>query len=134
MSTINTPPQLDVTYNGRTQEPGAEVLTLNRHNGSQDQKLPGIGVDQVNAGVNTAPPSSEQPKALQEALSQIRDQVQTVRRELEFSIDEELQKVIITVHDSESGDVIRQIPSEEFIRMARAMNEAETPHILDAQA
>lgn len=46
---------------------------------------------------------------------------QNISRDLEFTIDDELGKTIITVYDSESEEVVRQIPSEEVLALAKSL-------------
>ena len=47
----------------------------------------------------------------------------TVRRELEFRVDEESGRTIITVRNKETGEIVRQIPAEEVLAMAHAVAE-----------
>lgn len=47
---------------------------------------------------------------------------------LQFEIDRDTNKVIVKVVDRNSGEIIRQIPNEEVVRMAKAMRE--TPGLL----
>ncbi|QPL46328.1 flagellar protein FlaG [Halomonas sp. A40-4] len=44
-------------------------------------------------------------------------------RGIEFEISEDLSRVITRVVDRDSGDVIRQIPAEEVIRIAEQLQE-----------
>ncbi|GGW73457.1 flagellar protein FlaG [Alteromonas halophila] len=57
-----------------------------------------------------------------ENLSEMVEQVQSFfrgqNRNLTFAIDDETQRSVVTVKDSDSGDVIRQIPSEELLQLA----------------
>ena len=46
-----------------------------------------------------------------------------VRRELEFRVDEESGRTIITVRNKETGEIVRQIPAEEVLAMAHAVAE-----------
>ncbi len=78
--------------------------------------------------------SSPSPASVEEAIVQFKQQVQNLRRELEFSFDEETRQVIIKVHDSETGEVVRQIPSEEFVAMARRLGASHDPSLIDTQA
>ena len=45
------------------------------------------------------------------------------QRNLSFSIDEDSGVSVVRVIDSESGDVIRQMPSEAWVKMARQISE-----------
>jgi len=58
------------------------------------------------------------PKALQTALSKMTEHVQNLQRALQFSVDEESGETIVKVVDSETKEVIRQIPSEELLAIA----------------
>lgn len=52
---------------------------------------------------------------------------------IRFEIDSELDAVIVKVIDKESGDVIRQIPSEELVELSRKIKDHNL-HILDVIA
>ncbi len=56
-------------------------------------------------------------------MSQLSNYVQSVQRNLNFSIDESSGQTVIKVIDSESEEIIRQIPSEEMLALARRLNE-----------
>lgn len=45
--------------------------------------------------------------------------------ELSFSVDSELNQVVVTVTDLNTREVIRQIPSEEMIALARRLKEMD---------
>ena len=60
--------------------------------------------------------AQELRRAVEDVESFVQGQGQA--RNLAFSVDEDTNRSIVTVRDSESGDVIRQIPSEEVLRLA----------------
>jgi len=60
-----------------------------------------------------------QAEKLHVAVSQINDYVQNLQRNLQFSVDEVTGKDVVTIIDSETEQVIRQIPSEEILEVAR---------------
>lgn len=66
------------------------------------------------------------PLNIESAVSEINDFVQTKNRQLSFSIDEESERAVVKVTDSESGDVIRQIPSEEVLALSERIKELDT--------
>jgi len=68
---------------------------------------------------------TEQEK-LKMAVQEIENFVQSVRRNLEFSIDEPSGKVVVKVIASESGEVVRQIPNEEILKLANSLNDASS--------
>ncbi|AZD00894.1 flagellar protein FlaG [Pseudomonas chlororaphis] len=68
---------------------------------------------------------TEQDK-LKMAIKEIEEFVQSVKRNLEFSIDEPSGKVVVKVIASDSGEVIRQIPNEEVLKLANSLNDASS--------
>lgn len=58
-----------------------------------------------------------------EAVTSLNDYVQSVRRDLQFSIDEQTGVTVIKVVDSETQEVIRQIPPDEVLNLARRLGE-----------
>jgi len=73
------------------------------------------------------------PAEISEAVSRLNDHVQNISRDLEFTVDKELNRTIITVYDAETEEVIRQIPPEEVLSLARYL-EAEGSVIMKTKA
>ncbi len=48
---------------------------------------------------------------------------QSLNRKIDYHIQQDNNKVIIQVRDGETGEVIRQIPQEEFVRLADRISE-----------
>lgn len=67
----------------------------------------------------------ENEKQLDDAISKVESFLKVQNRDLAFSIDEETNRSIVTVKDSQSGDVIRQIPSEEVLKLAERIQELQ---------
>ena len=63
---------------------------------------------------------------LKAAVQEIEKFVQSVKRNLEFSIDEASGKVVVKVIASDSGEVVRQIPNEEILKLANSLNDASS--------
>jgi flagellar protein FlaG len=61
-------------------------------------------------------PESEQ---IEEVLTRLQNSLQHVEPRIELSVDKELNQVIVRLFDKESGDLIRQIPSEEILELDR---------------
>lgn len=76
-------------------------------------------------------PSAED---LQEVISQIERYLESSRTGLEFRVDRDLDQVIVSVVDPRDGTVLRQMPSEEALRIARAMADEGDGGLLDALA
>ena len=62
---------------------------------------------------------------LSDAISRVESFLQGQNRNLVFSIDENTERSVVTVLDSDTGDVIRQIPSEELLVLAKRIQELQ---------
>lgn len=77
---------------------------------------------QTNAAVeraNTAP-SIDQVK---QAVQDINKSFQALSRGLEFTIDEDSNRTIVKVVDQQTKEVIRQLPSQETLEIAKALDQ-----------
>lgn len=63
---------------------------------------------------------------LEKAMNNIQEFVQSVRRDINFSLDDGNGRVVVKVTDANSGDVIRQIPSEEALKLAENLTEVRS--------
>lgn len=67
----------------------------------------------------------EQAPELAGAVQEIQSFLQAQNRNLAFSVDENTNRSVVTVKDSTSGDVIRQIPSDEVLRLAERIKDLQ---------
>ena len=67
---------------------------------------------------------------LQQAVSKLNDFVQTIQRNLQFNIDKDSGVMVVKVIDTKSSKVIRQIPTEETLKMARSLVEHDDKAVL----
>ena len=63
---------------------------------------------------------------LEKAVGEIRDFVQSSQRQLDFSIDDSTGRVVVKVIATQSGEVIRQLPSETALKLAQSLSEASS--------
>ncbi len=68
------------------------------------------------------PPDAE---AVRQAVEHISAFVKSSQRNLEFSLDRETGIMVVKVVDTESGEVIRQIPPEETLAIAKQLDSAQ---------
>ncbi|MFS1702331.1 flagellar protein FlaG [Alteromonas sp. AMM-1] len=59
------------------------------------------------------------------AVQEIQSFLQVQNRNLAFSIDDDTKRSVVTVKDSSSGAVIRQIPSDEVLRLAERIKDLQ---------
>ncbi|MNK94680.1 flagellar protein FlaG [compost metagenome] len=78
--------------------------------------------------VETVAQAATEPKRdeLEKAVTDIREFVQASQRKLDFSIDDSTGRVVVKVIATDSGDVIRQIPSETALKLAQSLSQASS--------
>ncbi|HYF76252.1 MAG TPA: flagellar protein FlaG [Symbiobacteriaceae bacterium] len=85
-------------------------------------------VEPVEAGregahVGPDPKSKEpNPSLLDEAVKRMNQAVEAFGRSLEFEVSKE-NRIVIKVIDKSSGEIIRQIPPDEFLDIFRRMDD-----------
>ena len=90
------------------------------------QTAPVAGRQEAAAGGKVSPAeataelTSEQ---VVDAVNNITDHIQHLSRSLQFVVDDQTGDTVVTVSDRETGEVVRQIPSEEVMAMARYLAE-----------
>ncbi|WP_339724808.1 flagellar protein FlaG [uncultured Paraglaciecola sp.] len=60
------------------------------------------------------------------AVTQLSEFLQTSNRQLNFSVDEGSNKQVVKVTDAESGKIIRQIPTEEVLKLSERLQDLQT--------
>jgi len=76
-------------------------------------------------------PSAEQ---LKNVVDNINKTLRQSNRNLEFSVDDTTQKQLVKLVDTETGDVIRQFPSEEALAISRAIDQFQQGLLLKQEA
>lgn len=100
----------------------ADNLTLLKQNERQET----VASDAVEAV-----PDRQQ---LDSAVTQLNDFVQSIQRDLKFSIDEDSGTVVVKIIDRSSGDLIRQVPQENVLKMVRDLQEFKEGQLFEAKA
>jgi len=68
---------------------------------------------------------------LESAVQSMQSFAQSISRDLDFRIDDDSGRVVVQVIASDSGELIRQIPSEEALKLAEHLNEMRSLLIRD---
>ena len=91
--------------------------------------------EQATATASTAPtPVDKEAPELQAAVETVRTVVTDLQRQLQFTVDEESGRTIITVIDRESGKIVRQIPPEELLQIAARVASGGNINLIDGRA
>ena len=62
---------------------------------------------------------------LQQALEDVQNAIGTITNDLRFSIDQDTGRTIVKIVDRETDEVIKQFPSDEMIRIAKALDKLQ---------
>lgn len=97
---------------------------------------------------NVLPPVAEAAKSIpqetvnsqavqekvQAAVAQMNEYIQSTQRDLNFTFDPDSGETVVKVLDRVTQEVIRQIPSEIFLRLAQQMAIDDQVSLINAQA
>ena len=76
-------------------------------------------------------PSSEQLKTAVNVINQVMRQS---NNSLEFSVDTDTNRTVVKMKDTETGELIRQFPSEETLAISRAIDQFQQGLLLKQKA
>ena len=99
-----------------------------------EEKVQVSGINPVTRGSQEVSQFSEQKEKqenlqlLNDTVSQINDHMQSINRNLQFSVDESSDQqsgspIIVKVIDADTDELVRQIPSEEVLNVRHALAE-----------
>jgi flagellar protein FlaG len=99
---------------------GNDINTVMEPRGIQAEATAKTGSD------NQGNSSSSQERNLHDVIHDVENYVQNMRKHLSFSVEEDTGKTVIKVMDAQTDELIRQIPSEEFLEIAKAIEKTKS--------
>jgi len=82
-------------------------------------------VAQLQVASDASTSKTEQKQQVEAAVKAVKEFIQPMASNLEFNTDEETGQTVIKITDSSSGELIRQIPSEEMLEIAKALDRLQ---------
>jgi flagellar protein FlaG len=67
---------------------------------------------------------AEDEGAVEETVSDLNVLVQKMRRELQFTVEQDSGEVVVKIIDTETDKVVRQIPPEELVELKKRLSDA----------
>ncbi len=124
---------LDSLQNANVQLPSQAAGSRARNTVNAPSAEGGETVQLLTPSGNVLPPQAkpapqsaiQRAEDIEAAVEQLADFAQSLKRALSFSVDDVTGQTILTVTDSESDTVVRQIPSEELVQLARKLQELQ---------
>ena len=102
------------------------ALADNKTNAAE-QPLPNKGVPAADDSVRSVEQVNQtaqvDAEALQQAVKEIAASMNLMQKGLAFNIDEDSGVQVVKVIDEQTGDLIRQIPNEEALEIAKKLSE-----------
>ena len=111
-------PKVDVAVDTIRTDQSTEGALASAQQEIKDLSVPAEINKQAHLDVST--------KQIENAVSKLNEFVQSNSRQLAFSVDEGSNRQVVKVTDSESGKVIRQIPSEEVLNLSERLQDLQT--------
>ncbi|MBK7765239.1 MAG: flagellar protein FlaG [Sulfuritalea sp.] len=101
---------------------------------SSADKRRGVAVDVPPAADVAVAAKQASVEQLQRAAEVVNKALRQSSRNLEFRLDERTNRVVVKLTDTETGEVIRQIPSDEMLAISRAIGEFQQGLLLRQKA
>jgi flagellar protein FlaG len=95
-----------------------EKAIVRPENADPSKGVTGSAVEPSVRAEQSAPIGKEE---LSKAAERLNGLAQSIRRELRFSVDDDSGRTVIRVVDSETNELIRQIPSEDVLALISQM-------------
>lgn len=73
----------------------------------------------------SAKSQEQQREELEQAVTKLNDYIQNVQRDLQFNVDDSSGRMVVKVVDRSTDEVVRQIPDELALKMARNLQQEE---------
>lgn len=86
---------------------------------------PSPPVPSASAAAPEASAVAPAPAQVEQAVRSISKAIQPISRNLRFSIDEATGHTVVRVVDAETGNLIRQIPTQEALDIARVLDRMQ---------
>jgi flagellar protein FlaG len=65
---------------------------------------------------------AQNEQSLSAAISSVEEYIKPFNNRLEFNVDEDVGRVVVKVVDKETDEVLLQVPSEEMLAIAKALD------------
>jgi flagellar protein FlaG len=123
-------PGLDTQAMGKAREGPRPAAAANPAVGSGNPDNPRV----ASAAANAVQEQRASPEQVKEAVQQMNRAMRAASSALEFSVDQDTDRVIVTMTDRDTGEVVMQIPSQQTLALARYLDAASKGALLSQKA
>lgn len=114
---------------GKQTSPDASIVEKSSDTASKSDAQPAADQAQVQEQA-----VQDRRAQVESAVKRLNEYVQSIQRGLKFDYDEEVSQTVITVVDRSTNEVIRQIPDEVALELARSLSADSTFSLLNVKA
>jgi flagellar protein FlaG len=124
--------EIDVSQSGKNlavpkyANPGLSDIAALQKGQNQDNKQESVKGSGVNADKTVNDDKVISTENIKAAVGELSDFAKASNRQLNFSVDESSERPVVKVTDTESGEVIRQIPSEEVLKLSERLRDLQS--------
>ena len=119
MNTINTNSMVHVAMDGQS------LYNTNKNSASNS-------VQQQNAAASITPTGAQVAQNIEQNMAELKADTQALQKmsemvggnKLQFSVNKELGSVVVSIVDSNTNQVIKQIPSEDMVKLKLRIRKA----------
>ncbi|MCP5161971.1 MAG: flagellar protein FlaG [Hahellaceae bacterium] len=110
----------------QTKSRQVEAYSVDQGSGSEPKKsVEQQEMETVRAAIQSRKADKEKTEQMQEAVTRLNDYVQSTQRDLQFTLDNESGRTVVTVLDRNTNEVVRQIPDDVALKLARNLQQDE---------
>jgi len=95
---------------------------------------PGVSLELPQVAAKQVAEQQPSVEQLKNVVDNINKALKQSNKNLEFSVDESTEKPVFKLKDSETGDVIRQYPTEEMLAISRSIDQFQQGLLLKQEA
>jgi len=117
----------DITTNQISKDAFSSSSVAKPSNAAQTESRQKVTAQSAALEGKALPPAAEKAEIsseeLQQAVAKLNESVQQIQRDLLFSVDDSSGRTIVRVVNTETEEVVRQMPSEEVLRISRNLKD-----------
>lgn len=92
-----------------------------------------LGGNAAQSGQSNPSAAGAAENSLEEALNKVNESMQAWSTGIRFEVDDDTERMVVKLVNNETGDVIRQVPSEAMLRVTKMITQLQGGGI-DTQA
>lgn len=82
-------------------------------------------IDEKNTNSSALGNQKDNPEELKKATDALRKAIEPIASSLQFSVDEETGRTVVTIIDSTTNEVVRQLPSKEMLDLVKSLDRVQ---------